>query len=125
MRAFRLALIDVSEEAVRKGIGIVEKNYAISVERGSTTPQQMRAALALITPTTNYAAVGDVDIVIEAVFEDMALKKEVFGKLDRLAPPHAILASNTSSLNIDPDRERDARARTRSSEHISSAQPTS
>jgi len=94
-------LIDVSEEAVRKGIGIVEKNYAISVERGSTTPDQMRAAMARITPTTDYAAVGDVDLVIEAVFEDMALKKEIFGKLDRLASPHAILASNTSSLNID------------------------
>ena len=96
-----VALIDVSEEAVRKGIGIVEKNYAISAERGSTTQDQVRAALARITPATDYAAVDDVDLVIEAVFEDLALKKEIFGKLDRLAPPHAILASNTSSLNID------------------------
>ena len=94
-------LIDVSEEAVRKGLGLIERNYAISVERGSTSPEQMRAALARITPSTDYAAVGDVDLVIEAVFEDMALKKEIFGKLDRLAPAHAILASNTSSLNID------------------------
>lgn len=94
-------LIDVSEEALRKGLGLVETNYATSVERGSITSEKMRAALACITPTTDYAAVADVDLVIEAVFEDMALKEEVFGKLDRLAPAHAILASNTSSLNID------------------------
>jgi 3-hydroxyacyl-CoA dehydrogenase len=96
-----VALIDVSEAQLRKGMGIVEKNYATSVERGSITATQMRAALELITSATDYAAARDADIVIEAVFEDMALKKDVFGKLDRMAPPHAILASNTSSLNID------------------------
>jgi 3-hydroxyacyl-CoA dehydrogenase len=96
-----VTLIDVSEEALRKGLSIIEKNYATSVERGSTTQEQMRAALALIKPGTDYAAVGDADIVIEAALEDMALKTEVFARLDRLAPPHAILASNTSSLDID------------------------
>jgi len=96
-----VALIDVSEEAVRKGMGLIERNYATSVERGSTTQDQTRAALALITPTCDYGAVSDADIVVEAVFEKMALKKEVFATLDRLAAPHAILASNTSSLNID------------------------
>jgi 3-hydroxyacyl-CoA dehydrogenase len=95
------ALVDVSEEAVRKGMGMIEKNYATSVERGSMTLEQMRAAVRLITPIADYAAVSDVDVVIEVVPENMALKKEVFAKLDRLAPPHAILASNTSSLNID------------------------
>jgi 3-hydroxyacyl-CoA dehydrogenase len=96
-----VALIDVSDEAVRKGMGLIEKNYATSVERGSTTQERMRAALALIRPTTDYSAVSDADIVVEAIFENMVLKKEVFGKLDRFAAPHAILASNTSSLNID------------------------
>jgi 3-hydroxyacyl-CoA dehydrogenase len=61
----------------------------------------MDAALALITPATVLEAVSDADLVIEAVFEDMALKKELFARLDALAPAHAILASNTSSLNID------------------------
>ena len=96
-----VALIDVSDEALRRGMGVIKKNYATSVERGSTTQEQMNAALALIRPMTDYAAVGDVDIVIEAVLEDMALKKDVFDRLDQLAPPHAILATNTSSLNID------------------------
>jgi 3-hydroxyacyl-CoA dehydrogenase len=96
-----VALIDVSDEAVRKGMGIIEKNYASSVERGSMAPEQMRAAVGLITPTADFGAVGAVDVVIEAVFENMALKKEIFAKLDRLAAPHAILASNTSSLNVD------------------------
>ena len=82
-------------------MGVIERNYATSVQRGSTTQEQMDQALALITPTTEYAAVGDADIVIEAVLEDMALKKDVFARLDRHAPPHAILATNTSSLNID------------------------
>ncbi|TAL03661.1 MAG: 3-hydroxyacyl-CoA dehydrogenase [Rhodospirillaceae bacterium] len=96
-----VALIDVSEDAVRKGMSVIEKNYATSVERGSTSPEDMRAALALIKPTTDYAAVGDVDIVIEAIVENMAVKKDVFAKLDKLAPRHTILASNTSSLDID------------------------
>jgi 3-hydroxyacyl-CoA dehydrogenase len=96
-----VALIDVSDEAVRNGMGIIEKNYATSVERGSTTPEQMRAALALIAPTTDFAAVSNADVVVEAIFENMALKKELFAKLDHFAAPHAILASNTSSLNID------------------------
>jgi len=96
-----VTLIDVSEEALRKGMAVIEKNYVTSVERGSTTSVQMLAALARITAVTDYAGVTDADIVIEAVPENIALKKEVFEKIDRLAPAHAILASNTSSLDID------------------------
>ena len=96
-----VALVDVSEEALKRGMSVIEKNYATSVERGSTPADKAKAALALITPATSYDAVQDVDIVIEAIFEDMDLKKKVFAELDRKAPPHAILASNTSSLNID------------------------
>ena len=96
-----VTLIDLSDETLRKGMRTIERNYATSVERGSTTQDQMRAALALIKPAIDYAAVRDADIVVEAVFENMGLKKEVFSKLDRLAASHAILASNTSSLNID------------------------
>jgi 3-hydroxyacyl-CoA dehydrogenase len=82
-------------------MSVIRKNYATSVQRGSTPQETADAALALITPTTDYAALADVDIVIEAVFEDMILKKELFAKLDKAAPAHAVLASNTSSLNID------------------------
>jgi 3-hydroxyacyl-CoA dehydrogenase len=96
-----VALIDVSAEALDRGMARLRGNYATSVARGSTSQAEMDAALALITPSTELAAVSDADIVIEAVFEDMALKKDLFARLDALAPPHAILASNTSSLNID------------------------
>jgi 3-hydroxyacyl-CoA dehydrogenase len=96
-----VSLIDVSAEALERGMARVRGNYATSVSRGSTAQEDMDAALALIAPSTSLEAVSDADIVIEAVFEDMALKKELFARLDALAPPHAILASNTSSLNID------------------------
>jgi 3-hydroxyacyl-CoA dehydrogenase len=94
-------LIDISAEALERGMDRVRGNYATSVSRGSTAQADMDAALALIEPATGYEAVADVDLVIEAVFEDMALKKQIFAELDRIAPPHAILASNTSSLSID------------------------
>jgi 3-hydroxyacyl-CoA dehydrogenase len=96
-----VSLIDVSVEALERGMARVQGNYATSVSRGSTAQEDMDTAMALITLSTAIEAVNDADIVIEAVFEDMALKKELFAKLDALAPPHAILASNTSSLNID------------------------
>ena len=104
-----VALVDVSEEALKRGMGVIEKNYATSVERGSTPAEKAKAAFALITPSTSYDAVSDVDIVIEAIFEDMDLKKKVFAELDRKAPPQAILASNTSSLNIDTIAEATSR----------------
>jgi 3-hydroxyacyl-CoA dehydrogenase len=96
-----VTLIEVSEEAARKGLARIERTYAASVERGALNPERARAALAMISTATDYAAVGDVDIVVEAVFEDMGLKQQVFAALDRAAPPDAILASNTSSLDID------------------------
>ncbi|MEO6717024.1 MAG: 3-hydroxyacyl-CoA dehydrogenase NAD-binding domain-containing protein [Novosphingobium sp.] len=96
-----VSLIDVSPEALERGMARVEGNYATSVSRGSTQRADMEAALALITPATALEAVGDADMVIEAVFEDMALKEDLFARLDELASRHAILASNTSSLNID------------------------
>ncbi|MGE0388264.1 MAG: 3-hydroxyacyl-CoA dehydrogenase NAD-binding domain-containing protein [Gammaproteobacteria bacterium] len=94
-------MIDVSAQALEKGLGVVRRNYATSVERGSTTQAQMDRALALISTATDYAALGDADIVIEAVFEEMSLKKDIFARMDAAAAPHAILGSNTSSLNID------------------------
>jgi 3-hydroxyacyl-CoA dehydrogenase len=94
-------LIDISEEAVAAGIKRVTGNYATSVSRGSISQAQMDQRLALVEGVASYDAVADVDIVIEAVFEKMELKKEIFAKLDAIAPPHCILGSNTSSLDID------------------------
>jgi 3-hydroxyacyl-CoA dehydrogenase len=96
-----VALVDVDEAAVQRGLGIVEKTYATSVARGSLAQERMDKAMSLIRPTTDYADLGDVDLVVEAVFENMDLKKDIFARLDTVTPAHAILGSNTSSLNID------------------------
>ncbi len=96
-----VTLVDVSDEAARKGLAMVRKNYAISVERGSMSQAQMDSTMALIATAVDYAELADVDVVIEAAFEDMALKQKIFAGLDAATKPSAILATNTSSLNID------------------------
>jgi 3-hydroxyacyl-CoA dehydrogenase len=94
-------LKDVDEAALELGLGKIRKNYAGSVQRGRVTQAFVDERLKLITPVLNYDAFSDVDMVVEAVFEGMALKKTVFADLDRACRPGAILASNTSTLNID------------------------
>ena len=94
-------LLELSQEAVDRGLGLIQKNYAASVKRGSLTEAAMERALSLIKGITDYEAVGAADIVIEAVFEDMQVKKDVFTRLDKVCGPQAILATNTSSLDID------------------------
>jgi 3-hydroxyacyl-CoA dehydrogenase len=94
-------LLELSQDAVDRGLGLIQKNYAASVKRGSLTQAAMERALALIKGVTDYEAVGGADIVIEAVFEDMQVKKDVFTRLDKVCAPGAILATNTSSLDID------------------------
>ncbi|MDB6044257.1 MAG: 3-hydroxyacyl-CoA dehydrogenase [Gammaproteobacteria bacterium] len=94
-------LLELSREALDRGLGLIQKNYAGSVTRGSLTQGRVDQALSLIKGITDYEAVAGADIVVEAVFEDMKVKQEVFGKLDRVAAPHAILATNTSTLDID------------------------
>ena len=94
-------ILEVSQEALARGLGVIEKNYATSVKRGSTSQAAMDKAMKLISGTQTYEDIGDADIVIEAVFEEMGVKKEVFGKLDKIMKKGAILASNTSTLNID------------------------
>src|SRR5690606_12037525 len=88
-------------EALDRGFATIEKNYAISVERGSLSPQDKEARLARFSRTTDYADLADCDLIIEAVFEEMGVKKDVFGKLDKIAKPGAILATNTSYLDVD------------------------
>ncbi len=94
-------LKEVSQEVLDRGMATITKNYANSVKKGRFPQQVMDQRLGLIQPTLSWDGFGDVDIAVEAVFEGMALKKEVFGELDKLCKKDAILASNTSTLNID------------------------
>jgi len=94
-------LKDADQAALDRGLANIQRNYATSVKRGRFSQQFVDERLKLIRPTLSYDDFGEVDMVIEAVFEGMALKKEVFAELDRVCNPGAILASNTSTLNID------------------------
>jgi 3-hydroxyacyl-CoA dehydrogenase len=96
-----VAVLEVNAEALERGLAAVRRNYATSVARGSFTQARADAALALITGVTDYAALAGADIVVEAVFEDLAVKQQVFARLDAVAASHAILATNTSTLDID------------------------
>ncbi|MBE7459014.1 MAG: enoyl-CoA hydratase/isomerase family protein [Zoogloeaceae bacterium] len=96
-----VTIVDARQEALERGLATVRKNYERSVSRGSLKPEQMESRLALIAPTLDYAALRDADLVIEAVFENLALKKEIFAKLDAVAKPGAIIGTNTSTLDID------------------------
>ena len=97
---FPVVLIEAKQDALDRGIGLVRKNYDRSVQRGRMTPAQAEERLARVTPSLDTGDVKDVDVVIEAVFEDMDLKKSVLAALDKALPSHAILASNTSSLSL-------------------------
>ena len=92
---------ETSQEALDRGIATITKNYANSVSKGRFSQQVMDARLALIKPQLTYDGFENADIVIEAVFEGMALKKQIFGELDGIVKQGAILASNTSTLSID------------------------
>ena len=94
-------LKETSQAALDLGMTTIRNNYANSVKRGRFTQLAIDENLARIRPTLSYDGFGEVDLVVEAVFEGMALKKQVFGELDGVARPGAILASNTSTLNID------------------------
>ncbi len=94
-------LKETDQAALDRGLANIQKNYANSVKRGRFTQQFADERLKLIRPMLDYSEFANVDMVIEAVFESMALKKEVFSQLDRVCKPDAILATNTSSLNID------------------------
>jgi 3-hydroxyacyl-CoA dehydrogenase len=94
-------LKETDRAALDKGLNTIRKNYDTSVKRGRFTEQFVDERMKLITPTLSYDDFGKADMVIEAVFEGMALKKQVFAELDRVCKPGAIMASNTSTLNID------------------------
>lgn len=96
-----VTLLDATREGLDAGLEKVRANYAISVQRGSRSQAQVDAAMGLITPSMDYADLADCDLVIEAVFENMEIKKQIFTRLDDVLKPGAVLASNTSALSID------------------------
>src|SRR5579883_3042831 len=90
-----------NQAALDRGLGIVRKNYEISASRGGMSAEDIDRRMALIKGSLSYDDIADADLVIEAIFEDMALKKETFAKLDKIAKPDAILATNTSTLDVN------------------------
>ncbi|MBZ0141439.1 MAG: enoyl-CoA hydratase/isomerase family protein [Pseudorhodoplanes sp.] len=96
-----VTLIETSGEALKRGLGIIEKNYRATAARGGLTEAQVGERMALFDGTTGMEQVAGADIVIEAVFEEMDIKRKVFEALDRLAPAHAVLATNTSYLDVN------------------------
>jgi 3-hydroxyacyl-CoA dehydrogenase len=96
-----VTLLEINDEALQRGLGIVDKNYSITVSKGKMSEDQKAQCLGLISGTTDYNDLADVDLVIEAVFENLEIKKEVFKKLDAVCKSGAILASNTSYQDVD------------------------
>ena len=96
-----VTLIDTTRDALESGLNRIRKNYETSVKRGRMTAEQVEERMSLIQSTVDYAEIKDADLIIEAVFEDMDLKKEIFRKLDENAKAGAILASNTSTLDLN------------------------
>ena len=96
-----VTIVEAEQANLDRGVATIRSNYANSVKRGKLSEDQATRAMALLTPSLAFADLGAADLVIEAVYENMDLKKEIFAKLDAIAKPGAILASNTSYLNID------------------------
>ena len=96
-----VVMLEREQAALDKGTGIIRKNYERTASRGRLTTEQVEGAMAKLTPTLDYEGLADCDLVIEAVFELMDIKQEVFRTLDKVMKPGAILATNTSYLNLD------------------------
>jgi 3-hydroxyacyl-CoA dehydrogenase len=99
-----VVMLEMKQEALDRGVATIRKNYESQVKKGKLTPDKLEARMALLTTTLNYADLGGedgADMVIEAVFEDMGVKKAVFEQLDAVMKPGAILASNTSTLDVN------------------------
>ncbi len=96
-----VTVVEMNQENLDRGLGIVRKNYEATASRGRLTMADVEKRMGLITGTTDWNAVGDADMIIEAVFEEMPIKKEVFARLDGIAKPDAVLATNTSTLDVD------------------------
>ena len=96
-----VTIVETTQEALARGLGVVRKNYENTARKGRMTTEDVEKRMGLLTPTLHMEDLKDADIIIEAVFENMDVKKEIFGKLDAIAKPGAILASNTSTLDVN------------------------
>ena len=96
-----VVLMEQQQDALDRGINVIRKNYQRSVKSGRLSEQQLENRMAMITPTLNINELANADLIIEAVFEEMSIKKDVFAKLDKVAKPGCILASNTSYLDLN------------------------
>ncbi len=96
-----VTIVEMQQEALDRGTGVVRKNYEATAAKGRMKPEQVEQAMGALKPTLDFADLAECDLIIEAVYETMEVKKDIFTKLDAIAKPGAILASNTSYLNID------------------------
>jgi 3-hydroxyacyl-CoA dehydrogenase len=96
-----VTVVEVAQEALDRGLGVVRKNYEATASRGRLTAQDVEKRMGLIHGTTDFNGIADADIVVEAVFEEMPIKKEVFAKIDAICKRDAVLATNTSTLDVD------------------------
>ena len=96
-----VTIVEMAQDALDRGVGVIRKNYEASAAKGRFTADKVDAMMGLLTPSLSVDDLADCDLVIEAVYENMDVKKEVFGKLDAIVKPGAILASNTSYLDVN------------------------
>jgi 3-hydroxyacyl-CoA dehydrogenase len=96
-----VTILETKQEALDRGLATIRKNYEGQVKKGKLTPEKLEQRMALLTPTLAYDALKDADLIIEAVFEEIGVKEQVFKTLDEVAKPGAILASNTSTLDVN------------------------
>ena len=96
-----VSVVEISREPLERGLAVVRKNYEATASKGRLTAADVDKRMGLIRGTTDFGAIADADIVIEAVFEEMAVKKDVFAKLDKICKADAVLATNTSTLDVN------------------------
>jgi 3-hydroxyacyl-CoA dehydrogenase len=96
-----VTLLETKQEALDRGLATIRKNYEATVKKGKLKPEVLEQRMALITPTLSYDDLKNADLIVEAVFEELGVKEQVFRRLDEVAKPGAILASNTSTLDVD------------------------
>ncbi|ACC70217.1 3-hydroxyacyl-CoA dehydrogenase NAD-binding domain-containing protein [Paraburkholderia phymatum] len=96
-----VTLLEMKQDALERGLATIRKNYEATVKKGKLTMEALEQRMSLITPTLTYEALGDADLIIEAVYEELGVKEQVFTRLDEVAKPGAILASNTSTLDLN------------------------
>ncbi|RQV79853.1 3-hydroxyacyl-CoA dehydrogenase NAD-binding domain-containing protein [Burkholderia anthina] len=96
-----VTLLETKQDALERGLATIRKNYDAQVKKGKLSQEKLDARMALIAPTLSYDDLKDADLIVEAVFEELGVKEQVFRKLDEVAKPGAILASNTSTLDVD------------------------